>query len=85
MELAQPEPSEKEFEQPNENQIIQNNAPVHDIEMEQFQVQPIEKEVLTEQKIEIILQFMYDLRSDPQAAVFDIPVNWRALELPDYP
>ena len=36
MELAQPEPSEKEFEQPNENQIIQNNAPVHDIEMEQF-------------------------------------------------
>ena len=28
---------------------------------------------------------MYDLRSDPQAAVFDIPVNWRALELPDYP
>ena len=85
MELAQPEPSEKEFEQPNENQQIQNNAPVHDIEMEQFQMQPIEKEVLTVQKIEIILQFMYDLRSDPQAAVFDIPVNWRALELPDYP
>ena len=28
---------------------------------------------------------MHDLRSDPQAAVFDIPVNWRALELPDYP
>lgn len=26
-----------------------------------------------------------DLRSDPQAAAFNMPVNWRALKLFDYP
>ena len=25
------------------------------------------------------------MRGDPQAAVFDMPVNWRALDIPDYP
>ena len=40
---------------------------------------------MTPQKVEVILEFLHDLRSDPQAAVFDIPVNWRALNIPDYP
>ena len=31
------------------------------------------------------MAFLEDLRSDPQAAAFNIPVNWRALNIPDYP
>ena len=26
-----------------------------------------------------------DLRCDPQAAAFNMPVNWQALNIPDYP
>ena len=40
---------------------------------------------MTEERIEVILTFLHDLKSDPQAAVFQMPVNWRALSIPDYP
>ena len=43
------------------------------------------EEPMTQQKIGEILAFLEDLRSDPQAAAFNIPVNWRALNIPDYP
>lgn len=42
-------------------------------------------EPMTAQKISQILAFLEDLRSDPQAAAFNMPVNWRALNIPDYP
>ena len=32
-----------------------------------------------------MLVFLNDLRSDPQAAAFNLAVNWRALKLFDYP
>jgi len=32
-----------------------------------------------------ILAFLEDLRADPQAAAFNLPVNWRALNIPEYP
>ncbi len=40
---------------------------------------------MKEEKIEAVLTFLDDLKSDPQAAVFQMPVNWRALNIPDYP
>ena len=42
-------------------------------------------EPMTAQKISQILAFLEDLRSDPQSAAFNMPVNWRALNIPDYP
>ena len=32
-----------------------------------------------------ILALLEDLRCDPQAAAFNMPVNWQALNIPDYP
>lgn len=40
---------------------------------------------MTQQKTSEILAFLEDLRSDPQAAAFNMPVNWRALNIPNYP
>lgn len=42
-------------------------------------------EPLTLMKTRQILAFLEDLRADPQAAAFNMPVNWRALNIPDYP
>ena len=32
-----------------------------------------------------ILALLEDLRCDPQAAAFNMPVDWRSLDIPDYP
>lgn len=40
---------------------------------------------MTAEKTIQVLAFLEDLRSDPQAAAFNVPVNWRALNIPDYP
>lgn len=43
------------------------------------------REALTPAKTAVILEFLHDLRSDPQADAFAVPVNWRQLGIPDYP
>ena len=46
----------------------------------QINIEPINAKMTSQ-----ILSFLEDLRSDPQAAAFNMPVNWRALNIPDYP
>ena len=46
----------------------------------QINMEPINAKMTSQ-----ILAFLEDLRSDPQAAAFNMPVNWRALNIPDYP
>lgn len=43
------------------------------------------REAATPAKTAVILEFLHDLRSDPQADAFAVPVDWRQLGIPDYP
>ena len=61
-----------------------------DVELEEHKETPnVEAQINTEpinaKMTSQILAFLEDLRSDPQAAAFNMPVNWRALNIPDYP
>jgi len=40
---------------------------------------------MSPQKKRQVLVLLEDLRCDPQAAAFNMPVNWQALNIPDYP
>lgn len=42
-------------------------------------------EPICEAKQKILLDLVTELRSDPQAAAFNLPVNWQVLGIPDYP
>ena len=59
---------------------------MEDVEEEQKESEYMKvSEPITPQKTNQILAFLEDLRSDPQAAAFNMPVHWRALNIPDYP
>ena len=40
---------------------------------------------MDEEMMEKVLALLEDIRADPQAAAFNMPVNWRAFNIPDYP
>ena len=46
---------------------------------------PKTHELMTPSKKQQVLALLEDLRCDPQAAAFNMPVNWQALNIPDYP
>ena len=53
-------------------------------ETQQIQ-EPVEREELTPERTKVIIDFLTDLKTDPQADAFSVPVNWRQLGIPDYP